>query len=487
MGSGSITLHRSPWLWLYTAIGIGVGVALLPPDLLFTGIAGLLLLLALCSPLAATVILFTVSPLRALVTTEAPGLLPFDIGQAAFALLLVSWIARHLIRRRSLREAFHYSPLLIPIALFIASTAFSLFSAYSAQSWLTEWLKWVQMSIVIVVLLDLGRDYGWRWLLIALVMAAIANALIGIYQYYGGSGALHLVVESVHFRAFGTFGQPNPFGGFMGLIAPIAVTAALASWRRWWNNQHHPSGWAVGQLVQALFFTFGSAITLTALYFSWSRGAWLGAGASIVIVVLAIPRKISISLAIIGFGIGLMLLATASGRIPQSIVSRLNSITGELASAGDVRGIDINAANYANLERLAHWQAALSMGAAYPWTGVGFGNYEDAYFEFSLLNWDIALGHAHNYYLNIFAETGIIGFTAYTSMMLFIFALTWRLRQHPDPSMRLIGIGVLGSWSYLMVHSLTDNLYVNNLFLHIGALFALVALLRDRLLRVTHG
>ena len=482
----TLPLHKISWAVL--AVIAGLVIAMQPTALSIAGIALVALVLSIViTPYAALTLMLVIAPLRTLIATEAPIQLPLDIGQISLIVFIGVWAGESLVNRRRLPRI-RWTAVYLPVIGFFAAASLSAFTALSMSAWLNEWLKWAQILVLIALIFDLGkRNQGREWIVFALTLAGVANALIGIYEFFGGSGALHLLVNGDNFRAFGTFGQPNPFGGFMGLIAPIAVTAALASWRRWWNNQHHPSGWAVGQLVQALFFTFGSAITLTALYFSWSRGAWLGAGASIVIVVLAIPRKISISLAIIGFGIGLMLLATASGRIPQSIVSRLNSITGELASAGDVRGIDINAANYANLERLAHWQAALSMGAAYPWTGVGFGNYEDAYFEFSLLNWDIALGHAHNYYLNIFAETGIIGFTAYTSMMLFIFALTWRLRQHPDPSMRLIGIGVLGSWSYLMVHSLTDNLYVNNLFLHIGALFALVALLRDRLLRVTHG
>jgi O-antigen ligase len=139
--------------------------------------------------------------------------------------------------------------------------------------------------------------------------------------------------------------------------------------------------------------------------------------------------------------------------------------------------VDITPENYANVERLAHWQAAYNMAQANPWLGVGFGNYEIAYPSYNLINWNLALGHAHNYYLNVFAEAGMIGLAAYAVLWLIVMVLTWRARRHPDPLARLIVVGLFGTWVYLAVHSLTDNLYVNNLFLHLGVLLGVLAVL----------
>jgi O-antigen ligase len=119
------------------------------------------------------------------------------------------------------------------------------------------------------------------------------------------------------------------------------------------------------------------------------------------------------------------------------------------------------------------------MAQANPWLGVGFGNYEVAYSNYNLINWKLALGHAHNYYLNVFAETGIIGLISYVALWLSVMLLTWRTRRHPDPLARLIAVGLLGTWTYLAVHSLTDNLYVNNLFLHLGVMLGILALLHS--------
>jgi O-antigen ligase len=102
------------------------------------------------------------------------------------------------------------------------------------------------------------------------------------------------------------------------------------------------------------------------------------------------------------------------------------------------------------------------------------------YPAYRLLNWHEPLGHAHNYYLNILAETGIIGLLGYGKVWVFIMWLNWRTCQHSDLLARLIAVGLLGTWTYLAVHSMFDNLYVNNLFLHIGLMFGILAALYNQ-------
>jgi len=48
-----------------------------------------------------------------------------------------------------------------------------------------------------------------------------------------------------------------------------------------------------------------------------------------------------------------------------------------------------------------------------PLAGDRLWHYQAAYARYSLPKWRMALGHAHNYYLNIAAETGLIGLLAY--------------------------------------------------------------------------
>jgi putative inorganic carbon (HCO3(-)) transporter len=93
------------------------------------------------------------------------------------------------------------------------------------------------------------------------------------------------------------------------------------------------------------------------------------------------------------------------------------------------------------------------------------------------LNWPMPLGHAHNIYLNVAAETGLIGLGLYLLLWISIFVLTFRTIRHAHGVERAIAIGLMGTWVYLGTHMLVDNLYVNNTHLMIGALLGLLVVL----------
>src|SRR5262249_23112864 len=146
---------------------------------------------------------------------------------------------------------------------------------------------------------------------------------------------------------------------------------------------------------------------------SWSRGAWLGFACAAAALVFFAPRRRWIGAALVFCGAGALWLGVGTGLAPDSLVERLSDFAQDLTGFEDGRGRPISDANYAVLERLAHWQVALEMANDAPWLGVGFGNYEEAYPHYALMNWPLALGHAHNYYLNLLAETGVLGLSAY--------------------------------------------------------------------------
>jgi O-antigen ligase len=149
----------------------------------------------------------------------------------------------------------------------------------------------------------------------------------------------------------------------------------------------------------------------------------------------------------------------------------------DFTTVTDVRGVNITSENFAIVERLAHWQAAEAMADAYPWLGVGIGNYGVAYPKFGLLNWPLALGHAHMIYLNVLAENGVIGLAGYLILWVSVFALTIRVIRRSTGLNRGLALGLLGAWTHLSAHQIVDNLYVNNIPLTIGALLGLLAVL----------
>jgi len=454
--------HALPIAWALLAILAGICIILLP-----------------FSPLIALVLTLTLAPLRTLISTESGLALPLDIGQIMLLVYLGVWLAHRLGQRAPLIKPQADPPLLAMFGL-IAVLSLGAWNSQSLSGWLAEWLKWVAIALLIWTL-TVSVDEAWRWLVFAVLVSAFANALVGLYIFFGGSGAYHLMILGRFFRAFGTFGQPNPFGGFMGIALPLAL---MAAWAQLPSIRAGLSSHRRAPHVPLLIFSASSLVSLilaAALVASWSRGAWLGTAVAVICMLIALPRRVSRGLALAGAIAALMAAAWSIDLLPRSIVLRLTTAAADLITVSDVRGAHITPSNYAVTERLAHWQAAMLMAQEAPYFGLGLGSYEDVYADYRLINWEAPLGHAHNLYLNLLAETGAVGLFAYLMFWVIVFRMTWALRRQPDTVSRCIAIGLLGAWVYVGVHSIFDNLYVNNLFLHIGVLLGILAILHRRM------
>ncbi len=441
---------------------MGLGAGTLPISAVLIGLGVLIVgALAVIQPAALLIGTLVIAPLKTLIDTESPGL-P-DVGQIAFALTVAAWLAHRIALRKPL---FALSIVYVPIAVIVLSASLSLFVSIAPLTTLAELAKWLEVLITAVLTVTIClEDRSVRWPVIGVLATAGIQAAIGIYQFFGGSGAANLwILNYQYFRAFGTFGQPNPFGACLGLALPLAIGWLYT---RYLNRAMRFSA-GTGALFGLVVLLIGGLIA------SWSRGAWAGAAAAVGLMIVFAPRRLAVGLAI-GGGVALIGgAALISGVIPASVQARIGDFTADLSGFQDVRGQVITAANYAVLERLAHWQAGLAMADAHPWLGVGFGAYEAAYPDYRLMNWPFPLGHAHNYYINLLAETGIVGASGYIVAWIAIVWLTVRLLVRLEGTRRGLALGLLGAWTYLAVHSLFDKLYVNNLYLHVGALLGIL-------------
>ena len=425
-------------------------------------------------------LLLIFAPMRTLIATESDIQLPLDIGLLLTAIFIGWWVVARITTEHRLANL-KWSKIHLCVLLFVIASGFTIFPASSLGAWLNEWLKWILILFLSLLIFNYVKHRQWEWLVYGLTLAGVANAIIGIYIFFGGSGALHLLINNRFFRAFGTFGQPNPFGGFLGLLFPIVGMMSIGYLFITWNKWNKTKTLHLPSLFMMSFFGASSGLLALGVIMSWSRGAWLSLGVSTFIIAILLPKRWWQSIAIAGSIIGIVSLLWFSGKFPTSIQERINSSTQELFTFNDVRAVDVTSENYAVVERLAHWQAALNMARYNPWIGVGIGNYEVVYNDYRLINWDEPLGHAHNYYLNVLAETGIIGAFCYVFMWLALIWSTLKLRRHPDIIARSVGIGIVGTWTYIAIHSLTDNLYVNNIFLHMGIIIGLLSVLHNQI------
>jgi O-antigen ligase len=470
------------------AAALGAGLLLVSFSLEVTLVVAVLAIIGvatLLEPLAGLVGALFLGLMRAYLQAEVPQI-PAQIGHVFVFLSVAVWLARGMARRE-LRIP--RVPLWLPLLGFVGAAWISLWDAVDLAGYgLTEFFKWIEILLVFLLVAERARARHLVWLAAGVLVIGLFQAGVGLYQFgLRGDGPEHFMIPNTDFyRAYGTFEQPNPYAGYLGLTLALAAGLVAGLLRDEVVRDGHLRSLSDAKLVPTLLLLLTTGLLAASLFASWSRGAWIGLAAALVAIAAALPRHARWGFLLVGLLAGLALTAYVAGVVPQSVIVRLTDFAAGLRLE-DVRGVGINDANYAVVERLAHWQAALEMWRYDFWTGVGLGCYEAAYADFALINWPFALGHAHNIYLNLLAETGLLGLVTYLALWGAVFWQTWRATRLTAGLQRGLALGLLGVWTHLTVHHLFDNLYVNNVHLLVGLLLGVLAVLRKPDTKAAHS
>jgi O-antigen ligase len=414
--------------------------------------------------------------------------------QGAFLLVLGAWAAGKLLRGARwdvLRDANLWR-----FALFYAAILASGRVAGDIRATLTEGFHWGEALAIYVIARDTLRTRrDWAGLVACFFVGASGEAFIGTVQSKLGLGNLSFFVGGIA-RSFGTFGRPNSYAGYLEMILPFAVTVSLwalfalpTSARRW--RAAVDRGGPLIEERRALVPLLGLLIVIagagaTALMLaagitlSLSRGAWLGAAVGFLVMMLLAGRRWLIAVLI---ATGLLLAALTlggAGVLPKTIQQRVGSVGSSLILLNYYK-VPITDANFAVKERMAYWFGGIRMAEDHPWQGVGLGNYgvqyDAKYFTSPFMKSQV---HAHNYYIHITAETGVIGLTAYLLLIGGVLATGVGAvrRTARDPFARALALGGVGVVVAVAVHNLFEDLHVLSLGVHLSAVWALLASIR---------
>lgn len=447
------------------AVLTGAALGVLPTPLAATVVAsGAVLLGILLRPEIGVLLLVPAVPFGSFRQLSL-GAMNVGLTEVLFVLVVLSWIARLVTRSRS---RLLLPPLAIPMLAVLAALLLSTIRATSLELSVSEIIKWMELLAIYVLAYN---EFDERWdkaLLIVLLVTGAAAAAHGAYQFLFRIGPDGFVLFGSFMRAHGTFGQPNPFAGYLGLTLPLAGGLVVA-------------GLAGGHARAAWHWVFvggiSGALMLCAAIMSWSRGAWLGITAALISLAIAVLWRPGRARGLILILVVLLVCGMLLGgwaRVPTFISQRLSDLAAYV-SVTDARGLEITDSNYAVLERLAHWQAAWSMWMSRPWIGIGAGNYEVAYAQHRLPLWPEPLGHAHNYYLNMAAETGLVGLLSLLSLgIMALLGLLQAIRRSAGLQLGVL-LGALGMIVHLGVHSVFDSLFVHGMYLQIGLILGLAA------------
>ncbi len=411
------------------------------------------------------------------------------VTQAVVLLSTAAWFANRAAKKSPLVR--QPTPPLLPFfLLYIFAQLISLQVANNFSDSLAEISRWIITLLAYILTTSLIETRRQFWtLVVCLTGGQVAEGILGVVQNKLNLGPASAALGTDFGRSFGTFEFPNPYAGYLELGLPILVALTFLAWkergeamRRWLGRglKSGPFGQERKQLRNSSLKL--ALLSLSAGWVSWgiiasdSRGAWAGLIVAAFALIAVRGRKSGFLWLAIFLTAGFGWLAFQAGALSPDQVKRLSSIT--QFAPFDVRGIIPNDENFAVVERMAMWQAGGNMFLSSPWLGVGIGNFTAVYKNFNEPFWNYSRGHAHNYYINAAAETGVVGLVAYLALILTGYGkallIFWRTK---DRALRYVAWGGIGALTALIVHNIVENLHVLNLGIEWSAILALFYLI----------
>ena len=352
--------------------------------------------------------------------------LRIDIGSQPIFLDLVYGILAIPLLRKLFTERRKVN--LWPLALtgFIVMAVMTTYSRSDKVSWLLE--SGLRLAIVLIFATAIA-SYGEAekiilaagWSLLPAVGCGIYQMLINgrgpVADLFSGKSEPSAVSFEWTGRPFSTLSHPNLFGFYCAIVSamlfPVIMRSAYGLRRK-----------------TAAGLAFLGVIGLLS---SGSRGAWMGFAAAIAILTFMGYLRAKYLLA----GIALVALILYA-------LSALN-LAG-LAHASDF-------GEEATEGRIEAWWAALLMFANHPLIGIGWMNFPSLLP--SVIDWRNGAGmHAHDIYLSLLAETGLIGFILFFAPIVIVFrGSAKRCRSDMAALAGLLGLTVF------LVHGLVDEMF----------------------------
>ncbi|HVN95537.1 MAG TPA: O-antigen ligase family protein [Syntrophorhabdaceae bacterium] len=252
------------------------------------------------------------------------------------------------------------------------------------------WLKKILLFFLVIHIIETERDL--KRILWTILLAACVLIVMGWEMYWYEP---NLLANAGRLQSIGNYNLSNSFALLLAVVFPLAFCLMEVE----------------DSLLKKLFLMVFMLVVVISCVYTKSRGGALGTMAGVVLSILfsrkyftSKPIKITLSATVvmvfIVFGVKL-------------ILSRADATTffgTEEQSAGD---------------RLMAWTAAIRMFIDHPIFGVGWAKFPEYAFAYGM---DKRL-LAHNTFISVLAETGIVGFVCFIGMVFFSFKQVILIRR----------------------------------------------------------
>lgn len=228
----------------------------------------------------------------------------------------------------------------------------------------------------------------------------------------------------------GSFFWHNQMAGFLLFLSPLLLSLIF-----YFKRTFHKF------LVLLMF-----VISLFAIIVTYSRGGWLSLLVGLIFFGLVLLRTFKANLRpiILVSVVFLVLLAILSNAPP--VKKRINDLRADLSSQKTASGS----------LRVTVWKNSLAMIKGSPYSGVGPGAFGSAYYEYQQDPWLYAR-NAHNYFLELGAETGITGLIFFIALLAVVaFGVHKNSNRILDIKKNPLTLGVTVALLASLVHATLD-------------------------------
>jgi len=352
--------------------------------------------------------------------------------QSVAAILFIVWLVGQL---RSPATPVLWTPIFSPLLAFLSLICIQLLpwiSAYRHATYSTLLLYIAYGIACFLITQTLTRTTHIRRLATAAIIYGTAMAMFAVLQSLSSTGKLYWI-RTPRFGGwiYGPYVSHNHYAGLMEMLVPVPLVFAFSRYA------HGRERWAAASAAAFMGAT---------IFLSGSRGGMIAFALQIAVFLWFLFRE------------------RAAGRaaflMAAFLVISLASIAWIGGSEVTARLSTISASKHSDLTNDTRFQIdrdTLHMFAQRPILGWGLGTFETVYPQFRSFYTNLLVDKAHNDYLQLLAETGLIGF----GIMIWFLVSAFRravpkIRNWPSDVNGALALAAVIGIAGILVHSLVD-------------------------------
>lgn len=345
------------------------------------------------------------------------------------------------------------------VLFFLAWTLAASFYAHNHYEAFDQWFQWAACILLFFLLQHIIKSQPRALQLLGVIYAAgLVTAIIGITQYLF---KITIIPQSAPPAA--TFANKNMAAQFISLTFPLGIAVLCASKRK-------ATTWIAAM---------GASIMIIFILYTQTRAAWVAVLFEMGLIISIIfwrsfwvntrlfwnKDKTMATLA------GIFLILLFINITPTGFKWQFHSISNRVVSILDHTRTPSSGERLASQSRenephesgslrLAIWQNTMEMIKAKPVTGYGLGNHKIYYPLFhttaakdAVFSETHQLANVHNDFLQLFAETGVIGGIAAAFVFLSFFAIIVKLMGTHIDSIFFSAMGIGVSVAGILINS----------------------------------